>query len=109
MVKLSKIGSGDLSNITTEAILKKIDSFDRVTVTSKLLEYLKRLESDLKPLKKEYEDKLFRIKKPSTFKSNGAQVFSGFIEGVSLDGKLKLRLEDDIIKTYDLKEVELLY
>jgi BirA family biotin operon repressor/biotin-[acetyl-CoA-carboxylase] ligase len=59
--------------------------------------------------KKEYEDKLFRIKKPSTFKSNGAQVFSGFIEGVSLDGKLKLRLEDDIIKTYDLKEVELLY
>ena len=42
MVKLSKIGSRDLSNITTEAILKKIDSFDRVTVTSKLLEYLKR-------------------------------------------------------------------
>ena len=42
MVKLSKIGNGDLSNITTEVILKKIDSFDRVTVTSKLLEYLKR-------------------------------------------------------------------
>ncbi|WP_121627915.1 hypothetical protein [Poseidonibacter antarcticus] len=42
MIKLSKLGSGDLSNITTEAILKKIDSFDRVTVTSKLLEYLKR-------------------------------------------------------------------
>ena len=78
-------------------------------ILKNILEYLKRLESDLKPLKKEYEDKLFRIKKPSTFKSNGAQVFSGFIEGVSLDGKLKLRLEDDIIKTYDLKEVELLY
>jgi hypothetical protein len=42
VVKQSKLGSGDLSNITTEAILKKIDSFDRVTVTSKLLEYLKR-------------------------------------------------------------------
>ena len=42
MVKLSNIGSGDLSNITTEAILKKIDRFERVTVTSKLLEYLKR-------------------------------------------------------------------
>ncbi len=42
MVQLSKIGSSDLSNITTEVILKKIDSFDRVTVTSKLLEYLKR-------------------------------------------------------------------
>ncbi len=42
MAKLSNIGSGDLSNITTEAILNKIDTFDRVTVTSKLLEYLKR-------------------------------------------------------------------
>ena len=42
MIKLSKIGNGDLSNITTEVILKKIDSFYRVTVTSKLLEYLKR-------------------------------------------------------------------
>ena len=42
MVKLSKIGNGDLSNITTEAILEKVDSFDRVTVTSKFLEYLKR-------------------------------------------------------------------
>jgi len=42
MEKLNKIGSGDLSNITTETILKKIDSFDRVTVTNKLLEYLKK-------------------------------------------------------------------
>jgi hypothetical protein len=42
VVKLSKLGSGDLSNITTETILKKIHSFDRVTVTSNLLEYLKR-------------------------------------------------------------------
>jgi hypothetical protein len=42
MVKLKKIGNGDLSNITTEAILEKVDSFDRVTVTSKFLEYLKR-------------------------------------------------------------------
>ena len=49
------------------------------------------------------------LKSHQLLKSNGGQVFSGFIEGVSLDGKLKLRLEDDIIKTYDLKEVELLY
>ncbi|SHH29457.1 biotin--[acetyl-CoA-carboxylase] ligase [Winogradskyella jejuensis] len=72
--------------------------------------YLKRLESgDLNLLKKEYEAELFRIKKPSTFKTPTNQIFSGFIEGITDDGKLKLLLEDDVHMAYDLKEVELLY
>ena len=72
--------------------------------------YLKLLEAcNLDTLKKEYEALLFRIKKPSTFKTLDNQTFSGFIEGVTDDGKLKLRLEDDVRKTYDLKELQLLY
>jgi BirA family biotin operon repressor/biotin-[acetyl-CoA-carboxylase] ligase len=71
--------------------------------------YLQKLENDFESLKKEYETKLFRIKKPSTFKTSDDQIFSGFIEGVTDDGKLKLRLEDDVRKTYDLKELQLLY
>ncbi|RKE90915.1 biotin--[acetyl-CoA-carboxylase] ligase [Ichthyenterobacterium magnum] len=56
-----------------------------------------------------YQDHLFRKNKPSTFKNTEGVLFSGFIEGVSNSGNLQIRLEDDIIKEFDLKEVTLLY
>ena len=33
----------------------------------------------------------------------------GFIKGVSSAGKLKILMEDDIMKEFSLKEVQLLY
>lgn len=36
-------------------------------------------------------------------------MFSGFIKGTSPEGKLVVLLEDEIIKTFDLKEISLLY
>lgn len=60
-------------------------------------------------LKKEYEANLFRKNKPSTFKDAEGFMFSGFIKGISPEGKLKVLLEDEIIKTFDLKEISLLY
>lgn len=60
-------------------------------------------------LSKAYQKQLFRIHKPSTFKDNEDNTFMGFIKGVSQDGKLKVLLEDDIIKEFALKEIQLLY
>ena len=56
-----------------------------------------------------YESHLFRRNKPSTFKDAEGVLFSGFIESVSNTGTLKIRLEDEILRTFDFKEVELLY
>ncbi len=56
-----------------------------------------------------YEKLLFRKDKPSTFKDGSGQIVMGFIRGVSPSGKLKVELEDQIYKEYDLKEVSLLY
>ena len=64
---------------------------------------------NLKVLKDEYETNLFRKDKPSTFKDAEGLMFSGFITGISSDGKLEVLLEDEIIKTFDLKEISLLY
>ncbi|MBT8305018.1 MAG: biotin--[acetyl-CoA-carboxylase] ligase [Bacteroidia bacterium] len=66
-------------------------------------------EGDLEGIKKDYESKLFRRNKPSTFKDQGNAMFSGYIQGVSRNGNLQVLLEDDIVKEYDLKEIELLY
>ena len=72
--------------------------------------YFSRLEAlDFENLKKDYENSLFRKNKPSTFQSPDNNTFSGFIKGITDDGKLQVLLEDKILKTFDLKELKLLY
>jgi len=83
-------------------------------ILNQLLEALKlnfkRLENkDFEGLKKNYEDQLFRKNKPSTFKDPTGNLFSGYIKGVTNSGKLKVLLEDDLVKEFDLKEIQLLY
>ncbi len=60
-------------------------------------------------LKAEYEMRLFRKNKPSTFKDAKGVMFSGFIKSVSNSGHLQVLLEDNILKAFDLKEIILLY
>lgn len=56
-----------------------------------------------------YEQQLFRKNRPSTFKDPEGNSFPGFIRGVSRSGKLRIELEDKLIKEFDLKQVKLLY
>lgn len=60
-------------------------------------------------LKTKYESLLFRRQKPSTFKTNEGFIFSGIIKDVTETGLLNIWTEDEIIRTFDLKEVSLLY
>ncbi|SFS96251.1 BirA family transcriptional regulator, biotin operon repressor / biotin-[acetyl-CoA-carboxylase] ligase [Zhouia amylolytica] len=79
-------------------------------LVSQLEDYSKYIEQQqFKMLKAAYEEKLFRIEKPSTFKDKKGRLFMGFIKGVTDRGKLKLLLEDEITAEFDLKEVQLLY
>ncbi len=60
-------------------------------------------------IKEEYESFLFRKDKPSTFRSSNNNSFSGIIQGVTKSGQLQVWTEDEIIRTFDLKDVKLLY
>ncbi|MDW5287723.1 biotin--[acetyl-CoA-carboxylase] ligase [Formosa sp. PL04] len=60
-------------------------------------------------IQEEYESALFKKDKPSTFLDAEGSMFIGFILGVSDFGNLKVLLEDQIIKEFDLKELTLLY
>ena len=66
-------------------------------------------KGNLNVLKAEYENRLFRKDKPSTFKNNQGKIFAGFIKGISNSGKLQVVLEDAVLKEFDLKEIQLLY
>ncbi|WP_053991405.1 biotin--[acetyl-CoA-carboxylase] ligase [Mangrovimonas sp. TPBH4] len=88
--------------------------FDRDEVLTLVIQkmelYFGMLENgQTKSLKKLYEKRLFRINKPSTFKDVEGHLFSGFIKGVTNSGSLEVLLEDEVLKTFDLKEITLLY
>ncbi|MEL0645075.1 biotin--[acetyl-CoA-carboxylase] ligase [Olleya sp. Ti.3.14] len=66
------------------------------------------LGKDTNSIKSQYESYLFRKEKPSTFKT-AEGLFSGIIKGVSEHGLLEVLIEDQVLKTYDLKTIKLLY
>lgn len=89
-------------------------NFNREEVLDKLVTNIKKYFKDLEAgeydkIKKEYESVLFRKNKPSTFKDVEGRMFMGIIKGVTESGNLELLLEDDVVNTYELKEIKLLY
>ncbi|WP_397363492.1 biotin--[acetyl-CoA-carboxylase] ligase [Olleya sp. R77988] len=102
------------SDLPQASSLKKITgvNYDLDEVMHTILKELKIafeiLENQTKDVKSIYESYLFRKEKPSTFK-NDEGLFSGIIKGVSNEGLLEILVEDQILKTFDLKSVKLLY
>ncbi|WP_046758791.1 biotin--[acetyl-CoA-carboxylase] ligase [Kordia jejudonensis] len=88
--------------------------FDLDEVLSQLIIQLKKYselitDRQFDTLKIHYESLLFRKDKPSTFKRLNGDLFMGFIQGVSEDGKLNVLLEDEVVEAFDLKEIKLMY
>ncbi|MGJ8549780.1 biotin--[acetyl-CoA-carboxylase] ligase [Winogradskyella wichelsiae] len=80
-------------------------------VLKQLQFYFKILESKrFYEIKTAYEGELFRKDKPSTFLTvSDNRRFAGIIQGVTENGQLQVWTEDDIIRSFDLKEIKLLY
>ncbi|MFN4764472.1 biotin--[acetyl-CoA-carboxylase] ligase [Gillisia sp. Q332] len=57
----------------------------------------------------DYEKKLFRKNKISTFQMQDNSFLTGIIKGITSTGLLKIEVEDSIIRTFDLKELKLLF
>ncbi len=118
----SVIGIGLNVNQITFNNLPKVSSLKLLTgKTFNLDQLLTEFQSVLKhtfldldekgavEMQKKYENVLFRKDKPSTFKDNDGNLFMGFIQGVSNEGRLVVTIEDDIKKEFDLKAISLLY
>ncbi|WP_417195961.1 biotin--[acetyl-CoA-carboxylase] ligase [Bizionia sp.] len=81
-----------------------------LSIVTNLKFYFNQLKTNQhKLLKETYESYLFRKNKPSTFKDHEGNLFTGYIQGVTSLGNLRVLLEDEIIAEYELKEVTLLY
>ncbi|WP_272023848.1 biotin--[acetyl-CoA-carboxylase] ligase [Olleya namhaensis] len=101
-------------NLPQASSLKSITGvhYDLDEILQLILNQLKTemafIENDTFAIQETYEEYLFRKEKPSTFeKAEG--LFSGIIKGVSKEGLLKVMVEDQILETFDLKTIKLLY
>lgn len=112
-INVNQIVFNDLPNASSMQLISG-KHFNRDQVLYEVLEQLKYYFSILDSkrydvLKHTYEANLFRKDKPSTFKDKKGNLFSGYIKGVSDSGHLNVLIEDAIVKSFDLKEVKLLF
>ncbi|SHG07705.1 BirA family transcriptional regulator, biotin operon repressor / biotin-[acetyl-CoA-carboxylase] ligase [Salegentibacter echinorum] len=80
-----------------------------IKISDKLEEKINGISSEEDSVLKEYESKMFRRNIVSTFQYPNGDYVSGIIRGITNSGRLKVEIEDSVIKTFDLKEVKLMF
>jgi BirA family biotin operon repressor/biotin-[acetyl-CoA-carboxylase] ligase len=89
-------------NFNLDELLKKItDEFEE-----KLTEIAAEAETSIL---EEYAKNMFRRDLVSTFQLPNGTYLTGIIRGVTKSGRLNLEIEDSVFKTFDLKEIKLMY
>ena len=87
-------------NYNIDEIISEI--IDDIKYYYELLEKGKQLE-----LCKQYKNSLYRINKPSMFLLANKKLISGYIKGVNKFGMLVILMEDNVEKTFGIKEISL--
>ncbi len=121
-IMASIIGIGLNINQLIFPLLPKAASLKSITgkdfdVEDLLHKIVERLEKNLKSLELtpaeevlgNYENYLFRRNKVSTFQLASEEFLTGIIRGVTSTGLLKVEVEDENIRLFDLKELKLLF
>ena len=106
----------NFENLENASSLKRVlgRTFDLDDLLTQIVDALNKvfLQKDKKEntfLWDAYESALFKRGMPMTFENDMGDKFVGRIKGVSKDGKLTITLDKDTIRSFDMKEVKLLY
>ncbi|ESU25251.1 biotin--acetyl-CoA-carboxylase ligase [Flavobacterium enshiense DK69] len=88
--------------------------FDKDAILISIVETLKRSvallqNKDYGLFWEKYNQRLFKKGLPMPFEDKDGLRFMGIIQGVTANGKLEVLLEDDSIKTFEIKEIQMLY
>jgi BirA family biotin operon repressor/biotin-[acetyl-CoA-carboxylase] ligase len=88
-------------------------SFDKEEILLRIVEKLEQNMGswNVNPglFRSEYTNKLFKKGIPTPFEDQNQHQFMGIIQGVSNIGKLRIRLENDTVSEFDIKEIQMMY
>lgn len=88
--------------------------FDLDIILIKIIFQIKKncswiLSNQSDKLWQEYHKQLFKINVPMAFEDANQIKFMGIIKGVSPEGRLEVAVEDDSVKSFGIKEVQILF
>ncbi|MSP84678.1 MAG: biotin--[acetyl-CoA-carboxylase] ligase [Flavobacteriaceae bacterium] len=112
-LNVNQLNFDELPMASSMAVIKKIQ-FDKEILLNQFIECLK-LNCNLlqnnysKELWNNYNMKLFKKGILMAFSLPNGNKFMGIIQGVNSSGKLEIKLENDVLETYGIKEIQLLY
>ena len=92
----------------------KDKEFDTPEILNAILEYLRRniamvMNKNTAHIWDKYHSVLYKKGIPMPFEDTKGGKFMGIIQNVNQDGKLRVLLEEDAVKAFDIKEVKMLY
>lgn len=101
---------GNLPNATSMKLIYN-KSFDLNELLEMLVDSIKEYvtilnANDFDLIDSLYLKRLYKINVPTMFRDIKNTVFMGKILGVSPEGRLQIELEDEVIKEYNLKEIQ---
>jgi BirA family biotin operon repressor/biotin-[acetyl-CoA-carboxylase] ligase len=112
-LNVNQINFDNLPKASSMAVISKKE-FDKETILNQLIDCLK-YNCDLLQNKSaaqlwnSYNHNLFKKGIPMAFSLPDGIQFMGIIQGVNSSGKLEVKLENDAIENYGIKEIQLLY
>ena len=112
-LNVNQLNFDELPKASSLAAIMKTE-FDKDIILNQLVESLKlNLELLQKnsgnELWENYNRLLFKKGVPMAFSLPNRNKFMGIIQGVNASGKLEVKLQDDCIESYGIKEIQLLY
>jgi BirA family transcriptional regulator, biotin operon repressor / biotin---[acetyl-CoA-carboxylase] ligase len=90
--------------------LEKALDFNLDSVLEEILKEIKKnitllIANEFTILENDYLKNLYNIGKIATFRDQNNMLFNGIIVGISKDGLLQIKVEDDIVREFGIKEV----
>jgi BirA family biotin operon repressor/biotin-[acetyl-CoA-carboxylase] ligase len=112
-LNVNQFNFDELPNASSLAVIMKTN-FDKEMILKVFIECLKLncdlLENKLaSQLWNSYNNNLFKKGIPMPFSLPNGTQFMGIIQEVNASGKLEVKLENDTIETFGIKEIQLLY
>ena len=112
-LNVNQLNFDNLPKASSLAAIMKTD-FEKEIILNLFIEclklncYLLKIKSTSQ-LWNNYNNKLFKKGIPMAFSLPNETQFMGLIQGVNVEGKLEVKLENESVKTFGIKEIQLLY